>query len=271
MEYLGEVREYWNKNSDGWYKKNDTDEIINRIIRDPASAFNERAYRLIRKHFPDMRGKKILVPSSGNNRPVFAFAALGASVTSSDISERQLENAAVIAQKHNWDIDFVRDDTMLMERIKSENYDFVYTSKGTHLWINNLESMYRAIQRVLKDGGVYIMCDIHPFMRLFAYNNSSVKITKPYTDVSPHFHWRIQDLVNSMVGMGLDLRELMEIHEDNPSFWTENIKGFDKIGEKELAGLCDWRINPLAAMPNWLVMCLVKSQTFEVGPDFIRI
>lgn len=70
--------------------------------------------------YPDLKSKKILLPSSGDNHAAFAFALLGAKVTSADISERQLENATVIAEKLNLHIDFVCDNTMELSHIEND-------------------------------------------------------------------------------------------------------------------------------------------------------
>ena len=114
-----------------------------------------------------MSGKKILLPSSGDNHAAFAFAVLGAKVTSSDISNRQLENAKLLSQKYQLDIAFICDDTMTLRNIGNNEFDLVYTSNGTHVWINELDLMYKNIYRVLKPEGVSIMYDIHPFNRPF--------------------------------------------------------------------------------------------------------
>ena len=50
--------------------------------------FNE-----MKKYIGNFTGKRILLPSSGDNHAAFAFALMGAKVTSADISERQLESA----------------------------------------------------------------------------------------------------------------------------------------------------------------------------------
>jgi len=68
---------------------------------------------------------------SNDNHAVFAFH-LGAKVTSCDISEKQIENAFDIANKHGWDIEFICDDTTKLTKVNSNEYDFVYTSNGVH-------------------------------------------------------------------------------------------------------------------------------------------
>lgn len=64
--------------------------------------------------------------------PAFAFALMGDEVTSADISERQLENAAVIAEKLKLNIEFICENTMELANIKDDCYELVYTSNGTH-------------------------------------------------------------------------------------------------------------------------------------------
>ncbi len=48
---------------------------------------------MIRRYTGDLRGKPALVIASGDNYAAFALAGMGARVTSTDISARQLEVA----------------------------------------------------------------------------------------------------------------------------------------------------------------------------------
>lgn len=120
-------------------------------------------------------------------------------MTSADISERQLENASKIAQKLELHIRFICDDTMLLSRIKSDCYDLVYTSNGTHTWITDLNAMYTNINRVLKESGISVMYDIHPFNRPFAGDAwKEPKIMKSYFDSKEYRHWRVEELINAI-------------------------------------------------------------------------
>src|SRR4051812_49027698 len=101
------IKESWDDWSGTWYKKYRTDEVILKIIKNPESVFHPTVYSMIKKAFPSLKGKRICVPSSGDNHAVFAFHLMGAQVTSTDISEKQLENGSIIAQKHGWDIEFI--------------------------------------------------------------------------------------------------------------------------------------------------------------------
>ena len=141
--------------------------IINGIIKNPYSIFRLELQETLKKSVGTFTDKRILVPASGDNREVFAFHLLGAKVTSSDISENQLENSAQVAKKHGWNIEFIQDDVTHLSKIKSDAYDFVYISNGVMFWIEDLDSMYKNINRVLVPGGHYMMYDAHPFMYPF--------------------------------------------------------------------------------------------------------
>ena len=182
-----EIKKYWNKVSDSeWYRSLRTEERLDRLRADPRSAFYPGVSGLIEKHLGGFSDKKILLPSSGDNHAAFAFALMGAKVTSSDISERQLENASAISERWGLGIEFVCDNTKRLSEFGDESFDLVYTSNGTLSWIDDPEEMYRNIRRVLKEGGLSAMFDVHPFTRPFTMEAwKKPEIRKSYNDVLP--------------------------------------------------------------------------------------
>ena len=94
---------------------------------------------------PVLEGKRILVPSSGDNHAAFAFHLLGAQVVSTDISQRQIDHAKDIAAKHGWSIEFAVSDTMTLTNLPDSSFDMVYTSNGVFVWIHDLPGMFSAI------------------------------------------------------------------------------------------------------------------------------
>lgn len=162
-EQLQQIKEHWDKTADSaWYQSLRTEEQIQALLEEPARAFHPAVWQMIRRFLPDFQGKKVLLPSSGDNHAAFALARLGAEIVSADISETQLERAREIAQRHGLPIRFVQDDTARLDKIESGCFDLVYTSNGTVTWIADLEGMYRNFHRVLKPGGFSILYDVHP-------------------------------------------------------------------------------------------------------------
>lgn len=117
------------------------------VFRDPSAVFDPAVWALLRRYMPEMHGKRICVPSSGDHHAVFAFALLGAQVTSCDIAENQLTAAQRAAQAHGMAerIRFVCSDTMRLDEIEADAYDIVYTSNGVHMWISDLDAGIRPL------------------------------------------------------------------------------------------------------------------------------
>lgn len=145
----------WNNGAATYSVFNHSEKLMNRIVENPANAFHHTTWEMIQEYVPNLRNKKICVPSSGDNKAVFAFAMLGAQVMSCDISENQLANAERIAKQYGWDrsIEFVCADTMKLDEIASHTYDFVYTSNGVHVWIDDLNGTRRINGRNGQKGG----------------------------------------------------------------------------------------------------------------------
>ena len=259
----------WNLGAEAYSKKFHKDEIIKGILKNPKQVFHPTTWEQIKRYVPEFSGKKICVPSSGDNHAVFAFAQLGAQVTSCDISEKQLENAYSVAKKYNLDnsIEFVCQDTMELDKIEDNTYDFVFTSNGVHVWINDLLAMYKNIYRVIKPNGVYIMHEIHPFQRPF---NDDAHIIKPYDKIGPFedeqeitYHWRLMDIFNAITTSGLNIEHTEEMFcekDYEEPFWLsldDILKGITATKE-EVDRMHDWKINPMAAIPNWLNVVAIK-------------
>lgn len=200
----------------------------------------------------------MLLPSSGDNHAAFAFALLGAEVTSADISEKQLELAQKITDKLHLDICFVCDDTTQLANIEDNSFDLVYTSNGTHTWITDVVMMYKNIYRILKPAGLSIMYDIHPFNRPFTGEPwKEPKIIKPYEQTMPDCHCRVQDLVNAMICAKLSIKEMEELQAVNASFWF-SYGELLKQKKEEIEKINSWEYNPMAALPAWI--CIVAQK-----------
>lgn len=258
-------RANWDDYSAAYLRFKHNEKMIRRITEDPSRAFEEKTWEQLRRCFPSMRGKRVCVPSSGDNYAVFAFALLGAKVTSCDISAEQLSAGQRLAEQLGLEITFLQADTMQLQPLPDAAFDLVYTSNGVHVWLNDLPAMYRNVHRILKEGGVYIMCDVHPFQRPFG---EALKVEKPYESVGPFedeynitYTWRVQDLLNAMADAGLRFEHMEEMHDqkdyDYP-FWLplEDAVNGVTVPPEEVDRLYDWQQNPVMALPQWLcVVC----------------
>ncbi len=254
---------YWNNCSDEYYQSRYAGSILEDIQHDPSYAFPVETFEMIKMAFPDMTGKRVLVASSGDNAAVFGFHLLGAEVTSTDLSEKQLENAAKLASARSWNIQFVRTDSMTLDGISDSDYDLVYTSNGVHVWIGDLPVMYQSFNRVLRQGGYYINFETHPFIRPFDDSGSEIKIIKPYEETGPRgdppeYAWRIQDFIRGLLANGFEIRDFVEFHprpDDCDDWWYNSLENKQKDNYAKF----DWCKNPWAALPQWLGICARKK------------
>jgi len=255
----------WNSYSEKYMGYNLSDKMLKPILDSPSNAFNKTTWEQMNKYIPDFKGKKICVPSSGDNHAVFAFALMGAKVTSCDISENQLAAAKKVANQMGIDqsIRFICTDTMRLDEVETEAYDFVYTSNGVHVWLNDLPAMYHNVHRILKPNGIYIMYEIHPFQRPF---DDNMKVVKPYDHTGPfedeysvNFHWRIQDFLNAILDAGfrfLHIEEIMHEKDYEQPFWKyEDLVNGAIISKEEVDRMYDINNNPAMALPE--MICVV--------------
>jgi len=221
---------------------------------------------MINQSFPDLRGKRVIVPSSGDSIMMYAFHLMGAKVTSCDLSDSQLNNGKKYAEQNGWDIEFVQQDSMVLDKIPDETNDLLYTSNGVHVWIHDLPNMYKNFYRVLKPGGRYIMGEIHPFLRPFDMgNNNELVVKKPYFEVGPYskegvftYAWRLQDFINNISNAGFRITRLEEFIPGTEC-WDPGFYDSAKEAEADNHRKYDWKLNPWAALPQWFGLTAIKS------------
>ena len=86
-------RRDWEGYSERYMAFNLSDSVLERLKARPESAFASAVWAMLREYLPELEGKRVCVPSSGDNHAVLAFALMGARVTSCDISQNQLAAA----------------------------------------------------------------------------------------------------------------------------------------------------------------------------------
>ena len=263
-------RQNWDDYSYSYLSFNHSDRILKPVLENPEKAFHTECMKLIKKHVGSIAGKRILVPSSGDNLAVFAFAMMGARVTSCDISKNQLDGAKETAGKIGLadKITFIESDTMHLTEIPDGKFDLVYTSNGVHVWLNDLESMYKNIYRTLASGGLSILYDVHPFQRPFDEN---MCVRAPYDCVGPFedewnitFHWRVSDILNAVAASGFRILEtgewFAEKDYERPFFMgLEDLVNGKTASKEEVDRKHDWRQNPQMAIPHWIGVVSVKG------------
>ncbi|MDR1463972.1 MAG: class I SAM-dependent methyltransferase [Oscillospiraceae bacterium] len=260
------ARQSWNQWAETCLTENDRISL-ELIQEDPRRAFPRDVWDMVTAATPDLRGKRVLVPSSGDNLAAFGFHLLGAKVTSADLAEKQLENAARIADAHGWDMEFRQADSMTLDGLPDGTYDLIHTSNGAHVWISDLGQMYHSFHRALRPGGAYVFFDTHPFNRPFDDHGKRLKVVRPYAATQP-FHdppeypWRVEDILRALLGAGFALRDYRDIQSG-----PDDIMAFGWFyrsyaqREQDRRAKYDWIKNPGAALPSWMGVSARKEKT----------
>ena len=209
----------------------------------------------------DIAGKSVCVLGSGDNQVAFALAGMGAMVTSVDISQQQLDVASRRAKELHLSMSFVRADVTDLSKLGDGVFDAVYTGGHVAVWVSDLDTYYREAARVLRPTGLFMVCEYHPFRRLWRDSRNQLAVEHPYFergpfayDVGPdvlhpapgtfnsyEFHWTVADYINAALKAGC---RLLELHE---------------FGES----VAEWEGAPLHGLPEFLLIVARK----EVEPS----
>lgn len=219
-------RERWEAGSDQWARSADSRALWQRCPSEPELVLSPRELHYLR----DIRGQQVAVLGSGDNQVVFALAGLGATVTSVDISQNQLDVAKRRAEELGLSISFVRADVTDLSTIESTSFDAVYTGGHVAVWVSDLEAFYAEASRILRPGGLFMVSEYHPFRRIWKESSEQLTVEMSYYDRGPfeydvsedilhakpgtmktyEFHWTISDYVNAVLKSGCRVLETDE-------------------------------------------------------------
>ncbi|WP_413306126.1 methyltransferase domain-containing protein [Bacillus sp. 1P10SD] len=121
----------------------------------------------LKKHkiyFDNIEGKKIANLCGSNGRKAVPLSLLGADVTVFDISEENKKYALELAAYADAIIDYIVTDVYDIDISKYRNhFDILFLEGGILHYFNDLDQLMRLLLSLLKEGGIMILSDFHPF------------------------------------------------------------------------------------------------------------
>ena len=201
--------------------------------------------------------RHVCVLGSGDNLAVFAFAGMGARVTSVDISVEQLAVAQRRARELGLTIEFVESDVSDLGCLKDASFDLVYTGGHVAVWVSDLRAYYREAIRILRRNGLFLINEYHPFRRIWKDQASPLEVGFSYFDNGPHeytvsrdvldkapgdvkqfeFHWTVSEYLRAVIEQGVDLIRFEEIGDEAEGWEGAPLQGLPQNavdrGEKE--------------------------------------
>ncbi|HEV7306550.1 class I SAM-dependent methyltransferase [Ensifer sp.] len=112
---------------------------------------------------PDIRGKKILCLASAGGQQAPILAAAGADVTVFDLSEGQLDQDRLVAEREGLSLTAVQGDMRDLSVFADETFDIVF-HPISNLYVPDLQPVWRECRRVLKAGGRLLASFYNPIV-----------------------------------------------------------------------------------------------------------
>ncbi|UCD97094.1 MAG: class I SAM-dependent methyltransferase [Candidatus Bathyarchaeota archaeon] len=164
----------------------------------PASP-GEREMKLL----GNVEGKDVLEIGCGGGHNTIVLAKWGARSTGLDISEEQLKHAERLAHEHKVAVQFHLGNMEQMEMFPDANFDIVLSSCAIG-YSENIERTFHEAFRVLRRGGAFVFCVVHPFRnrgRAIRYSGRKLWGIGNYFDRRRRtWIWRFGDVVAKFYG-----------------------------------------------------------------------
>lgn len=134
----------------------------------------------------DVKGKKILGLAAGGGQQAPILAAAGADFTTFDLSENQLKQDQIAADKFGLKLTTVQGRADDLSLFSNETFDMII-NPCSNCFFPDLKPVWRECARVLKPGGRIMYCFTNPIAYLFDFAKANLgefelKYSLPYSD-----------------------------------------------------------------------------------------
>ena len=202
----------------------------------------------------DIQGKDFIELGCGAGQNSLAVASQGGNkVLGVDISGRQLKAAAHLADKTNQDIGLIQADVQNLDFIKSESFDVVMSMFALE-FVSDLNRFFENCHRLLVNDGILILSTVHPLSAFEWDSETGTLLVDNYLNppvelwgredpdsINPAttFFRTIEEIVNSMLGAGFQIRTLLEpaaldkitagVTPYGGAYWEPFFERFEKV------------------------------------------
>ncbi len=198
----------------------------------------------------DVKDKTLLHLQCNSGQDTLSIVKhLGAEATGVDISDEAINFATTLAKDSEIPATFIRSDLYDWFTQNNTQFDVVYMSYGTLVWLSDLKTWARGVAKSLKKGGRYVLMEFHPLPFTYEFDwtltydymggvhntfdgvgdyvaASGGGLTpdgKPITDSEPfknphpahEFVWGLSDVISALLEAGLTLKTFREYPYSN--------------------------------------------------------
>ncbi len=226
-----EIRDWWDSAAD-YYQKEISGDKMDDVHYGPFASSESKL-----KLLGNVKNKKVLEVGCGAGQVSIALAKKGAVCTGIDISPKQIDKAVINASKQGVSVNFLNIPFSSLHKLKQGSFDIII-SVMSFQYCEDLNYLFREVNRILKKNGVLIFSVEHPFYLLIdpndlkikeSYFNTGLKRKKEvWPDKSIHFFSyydrKISDFTNSLVSAKLKIEKIIEPFEKKDLIWGEGYR-----------------------------------------------
>jgi ubiquinone/menaquinone biosynthesis C-methylase UbiE len=115
----------------------------------------------------DIIGKDILHLQCHFGQDTISLARLRANAIGVDLSDNSIKQAKALTEQCHVNADFICCDIYDLPNHLDKQFDIVFTSYGTIIWLPDLDKWAKIVARYLKPGGKFVFVDFHPIALMF--------------------------------------------------------------------------------------------------------
>jgi len=158
-----------------------------------------------------------------------SLARLGANVTGVDLSDKAIAQAEKLASKCGVEATFICSDVYDVPQHLDKQYDIVFSSYGTIVWLPDMEKWAGIVAKCLKPGGKFIFVEFHPVVEMldddfqhiqYSYFNTGAiveTVKGTYADRDADFEhqsvsWNhsMSEVIQSLIRQNLEITSIAE-------------------------------------------------------------
>jgi len=180
--------------------------------------------------FPPLKGKDVLALACGGGQQAPIFAAHGAAVTVTDLSDHQLANESEVARREYYPIRIVKADLSKPFPFADDSFDLIF-NPVSNCYIECIQPVWNECARVIRKGGILMMAFVKEENFLFEpdFRNEDFLLSRhplpfnPYRDLSEEskqkyrdehkpfaFSHSLTEQIGGLLKSGFELTDLFE-------------------------------------------------------------
>ncbi|NND77052.1 MAG: class I SAM-dependent methyltransferase [Flavobacteriales bacterium] len=138
------------------------------------------------EHLDHIEGKSILHLQCHFGQDSLSLQRMGARVTGVDISDKAIQKARELSTELGLETEFVLCNVLETDKHINKQFDMVFTSYGTVVWLADINKWANIVSKMLKPGGTFLMADFHPVM--YMLDDDFDQLGYPYFTQDKPFH-----------------------------------------------------------------------------------